>query len=300
MSQSELPKLDSVILPMLAVGDAEHRRLRRQIQGLMCSAFKHAGVSLVRRRLGSQLLMWRMKAAARRGRSLRHIEVMLRPRFKRTLTEAEYYAAQKKRAARAFERIKDYLVGEHLLDLGSGPGLIAQTVRERTGMKVTLADVIDCSMTDLPTTIIPEGGPIPLENRSVDTTLIYVVLHHADDPLRLLDEAVRVTRTRIIIMEGYVDDEGSRRVNCFFDWFLNRVVQGNNINIPLNYRTTAEWRQIFAERGLQVARQELVGIDEPMAPESHVLFVLDRATQPQAPPAASPSGSAWDPPRPRL
>jgi SAM-dependent methyltransferase len=244
----------------------------------MRDSFRQAGVTLVRRHLGCWFVMSRMRAAARHGQSLRQIEAMLRPRFKRVLNQSEYYAAQKKRAANAYERIKDYLAGEHLLDLGSGPGLIAQTIHERAGMQVTLADVIDYSMTDLPTVIISEGGCIPLKDRSVDTTLIYVVLHHADDPLQLLDEAVRVTRTRIVIMEGYVDDEATYLVNCFFDWFLNRIVQGRDINMPLNFHTTAEWHQIFAGRNLRVAREELVGIDEPMAPESHVLFVLEKLT----------------------
>jgi SAM-dependent methyltransferase len=280
MSETGPPKTDCVILPILTRPDAKQRRVLAQINKLMREAFRQAGVNFVHRHVGWRFMMWQMKAAARRGQSLRQIEAMLRPRFKRALKEAEYYAVQQKRAANAYERIKDHLVGEHLLDLGSGPGLIAQMVHERAGMKVTLADVIDYSMTDLPTVIISEGGRIPLEDRSVDTTLIHVVLHHADDPLRLLDEAARVTRTRIVIMEGYVDDEETYLLNCFFDWFLNRIVQGQDINMPLNFHTTAEWREIFAARGLRVARQEVVGIDEPMAPESHVLFVLDKATQP--------------------
>lgn len=280
MSETTPPKSDSVILPMLAHPDAKQRRVLAQIHKLNLNAFKHVGVNLVRRRLACRLLMWRMKAAARRGQSLRQIEEMLRPRFKRDVKEEKYKALQQKRAVNAYERIKDHLVGEQLLDLGSGPGLIAQTIHERTGMKVTLADVIDYAITDLPTVIISEGGRIPLEDGSVDTTLIHVVLHHADDPLRLLDEAVRVTRTRIVIMEGYVDDENTYLVNCFFDWFLNRVVQGQDINMPLNFHTTAEWHRIFTERGLRVAKEEVVGIDEPIAPESHVLFVLDKATHP--------------------
>jgi len=280
MSETGAPKTDRVILPMLAHPDAQQRRALAKIHDLNLNAFKHAGINLVRRHLGCRFMMWRMKAAARRGQSLQQIEQVLRPRFKRVVKEAEYYAAHKKRAANAYERIKDHLVGEHLLDLGAGPGLIAQTIHERLGMKVTLADVINYSLTDLPMLIISEGGRIPLDDRSVDTTLIHVVLHHADDPLRLLDEAARVTRTRIVIMEAYADDGETFLLNCFFDWFLNRIVMGQDINVPLNFHTTAEWRQIFAERGLQVTKEEVVGIDEPIAPESHVLFVLDKLPQP--------------------
>ncbi len=274
-----LAKCDSVILPMFAHPSAKQSIVLTQMHDLMLNAFRHAGANLMRRHIGCWFVMWRMKTAARHGQSLGQIEATLRPRFRRVVKESEYYAAQRKRAANAYERIKDHLIGAHMLDLGSGPGLIAQTIHERTGMKVTLVDVINYSMTNLPTIIFSEGKCIPLDDQSVDTTLIYVVLHHADDPLRLLDEAVRVTRKRIVIMEGYVDEENAYLLNCFFDWFLNRIVQGRDINMPLNFHTTAEWHRIFAERGLKVTREELVGIDEPMAPESHVLFVLDKVTQ---------------------
>lgn len=281
MSETIPSKTESIILPMFAHPDAKHRKILARIEDLSRDALRHAGVSLLRRRLATRLVMWRIKAAARRGQSFEQIEALLRPRFRRVVNEADYSVLQKKRAVNAYGRIKDYLVGEHLLDLGSGTGIVAQTIHERTGMKVTLADVINYSMTDLPTVIISQDSRIPLENDAVDTTLLYLVLHHADDPLRLLEEAVRVTRTRMVIMEGYVDDEETYLVNCYFDWFLNRVVEAEDINIPLNFRTTGEWQQIFAQHGLRLVRQELVGIDEPLAPESHVLFVLDKVTEAQ-------------------
>jgi SAM-dependent methyltransferase len=249
-----------------------------KIHTLTLEAFKQAGIGPIRRHLGCRVLMSRMKTAAQRSESLRQIEMILRPRFQHHVNEAKKRAVEKQRAARAYERIKGHLVGEHLLDVGCGAGLIAQLIHERAGMKVTLADVLNYSLTDLPVVTLSEGGRIPLDDGSVDTTLIYLVLHHADDPLRLLDEAVRVTRSRIVVMEGCIDDGDTYLANCFFDWFLNRIAQGQDINLPLNFHTCAEWCQIFAERGLRVAKQDVVGIDEPLAPESHVLFVLDKAT----------------------
>jgi ubiquinone/menaquinone biosynthesis C-methylase UbiE len=275
MSQCDIRKAESLILPMLARPDARQRQALATIDALGLNVLKHAGRNVVRSYVAWRYLKWRMTSAARRGQSLRDIETQLRPIFKR-MTERVYHSAVLKRAATAYERIKHHLAGERLLDLGAGNGLIAQTIQERTRMTVTLAAVVNYSLTNLPIVIFPQGGRIPLEDASVDTTLIYLVLHHADDPLRLLGEAVRVTRQRLIIMEGYADDDDTHLVNCFFDWFLNRVVQGADINLPLNFQTTAEWRQIFTEHGLHIVQQDVVGIDEPVAPENHVLFVLDR------------------------
>ena len=59
---------------------------------------------------------------------------------------------------------------------------------------------------------ISKGDKIPLQDKEVDTTILYTVLHHADDPEYLLAEATRVTKKRLIIMEGYV--EYQRREFC--------------------------------------------------------------------------------------
>lgn len=269
-----LQKAEDLILPMLAHPDPEQRATFDKVNALMTDAAKHSG-GLLQQRFGWPILRWRMVQAARRGRRLKDIENQLRPIFQR-MTKKTYRAAALKRAANAFDKVKDHLAGQTLLDLGAGNGLIGQIIQERTPIKVTLADVIDYSMTSLPIILFPQGGRIPMDDASVDTVLIYVVLHHATDPEHLLGEAVRVARRRLVIMEGYVDDEDARIANCFVDWFINRVVQGADINLPFNFRTTVEWRREFAERGLSLVTEDVVGIDEPIAPESHVLFVLDK------------------------
>ncbi len=58
---------------------------------------------------------------------------------------------------------------------------------------------------------------IPLANHAVDTTILYTVLHHASDPLQLLKEATRITKTRLVIVEGYIEEEDKRMTNIFFD-----------------------------------------------------------------------------------
>jgi SAM-dependent methyltransferase len=271
----DLQKAEGIILPILARSDARQRGARAKIDMLMSNATRQLRASFIVRNFAWPYLKWRMTSTARRGGRLRDMELQLRPIFQR-LTKNTYHANALRRAANAFENIKEHLIGNDVLDLGAGNGLIAQMIQEHTSMKVTLADVIDYSIVQLPVILFPQGGRIPMDDSSVDTVLIYLVLHHAAEPLQVLDEAVRVSRKRLIIMEGYIDDEDTRTVNCFLDWFLNRVVQGVDINLPLNFRTTVEWDRIFADRGLRVIKQDVVGVDEPIAPESHVLFVLDK------------------------
>jgi ubiquinone/menaquinone biosynthesis C-methylase UbiE len=165
-----------------------------------------------------------------------------------------------------------------LLDLGAGNGLIGQVIHDQTGMAVKLADIVDYCVAKLPLILFNQGERLPLDEKCVDTTLLYLVLHHAEDPDQLLSEAVRVTRQRIVIMEGYVEDNQTYMSNALLDWFLNRIVQGADINMPLHYRTIDRWRMTFRSLGLKVVAAHHVGIDEPLAPEEHVLFVLDVPT----------------------
>jgi len=168
------------------------------------------------------------------------------------------------------------------------------------------ADVLDFRLTDLPIILFPQGGRLPLADAAVDATLLYLVLHHADDPKHLLREAPRVTRQRLVIMEGYVEDPATRVCNSFFDWFLNRVVQGADINLLHDYCTIAERQLRFAENRLSLVHSDPVGIDESRAPEAHVLHVLDKARGSVAspcggkalrwrrPPACSSVSPAWN------
>jgi hypothetical protein len=66
-------------------------------------------------------------------------------------------------------------------------------------------------------------------------------------------------------------------VNCFFDWFLNRVALDQDMNVPLNFRTDMEWRTLFRQLHLRLVEQVRLGVDEPLAPEFHVMYVLDKA-----------------------
>ena len=272
----ECVRAAALILPILRKADAETLALWRKIDTLMLGAFSAAGLSWPRRQVSWWYLKRTMVSAARAGEGLPAIEARLRPRFKSS-TDNVYVTGARQRAEIASARLAPHLVGTSVLDLGAGNGLIGEALHRRTGLTVTLADVLDYRLTTMPIILFPQGGGIPLADGAVDTTLIYLVLHHADDTEHLLREAARVTRQRLVIMEGSVEEPDTRLCNCFFDWFLNRVVQGADVNLPFNYRTIAEWQQRFTENHLDLVHTEDVGIDEPRAPEAHILYMLSKA-----------------------
>jgi SAM-dependent methyltransferase len=167
-------------------------------------------------------------------------------------------------------------------------------IATKKSLEVALADVYmhnHIQEIGLPFYPITADGTIAA-SKQYDTTLLLTVLHHADDPIKTLQEAKRLTKEdgRIIIIEsvygitdqtpfGKLSVEKQRLTNIFFDHFYNRVVhysknKEHKVNVPFNFSTAEGWRRIFESQGLEQIAYEALGIDQPIVPEYHTLHVL--------------------------
>ena len=169
-------------------------------------------------------------------------------------------------------QIAPHLGAGALLDIGSGDGAIGAAFRDG-GREVQLMDVADQNRTDLPFRQY-DGTTIPLPDKRFDYALLIAVLHHCEDPLRILREAMRVTRRRLIVIESVYLNEPNRRFNMFFDWFYNRVLHEGGA-IPFNFNSPEGWEHIFRREGLAVAASVDIGLDQVTVPEYHWLYALD-------------------------
>lgn len=180
----------------------------------------------------------------------------------------------KDRSRILFEQIKPYVAEGSILDIGAGDGRVGAAFQDG-GREVRLVDVVDYNATDLPFKLY-DGVHIPFPDKSFDYSFLIVVLHHCDEPLKVLDEAMRVTRKRIIINESVYLNEANRRFNMFFDWFYNRVLH-DGVNVPYNFNSPEGWEHLFRELGLQIAASVDIGLDQITVPEYHWMYVLDLA-----------------------
>lgn len=188
------------------------------------------------------------------------------------------------RSKRSLNQINDYLIGNSIIDIGCGDGLLLQSILSKQ-MSPNLYDVLGIDTVDYRDSrakMVPflknvDNESFMLPDEVTDNTLLWTVLHHSDNPEYLFSEAVRITKHngRIIVVEGYSNDPYIYQVNCFFDWFFNRLGKSENINIPLNYKKIEDWHKLFADYHCKLLHQEYLGIDEPVIPEHHILFVLE-------------------------
>jgi SAM-dependent methyltransferase len=137
-----------------------------------------------------------------------------------------------------------------VLDVGCGDGLLAfMVMRDRPDITITGLDVLVREKTHIPVGRY-DGQALPHPDNSFDAVMLVDVLHHTDNPLVLLREAVRVAQEAIIIKdhtcEGLFADATLR--------FMDRVGNARHgVALPYNYWTQQRWFDAFASLRLGVS-----------------------------------------------
>lgn len=139
---------------------------------------------------------------------------------------------------------------EKILDIGGGGGWIAEEIQKRKNNEVTLLDVTDFNQTNLKL-VLYDGEKIPFSDNSFDLVLLIYVLHHTKNPLKLLEEAERVTKDRIIIFEDTFSSHFDKFFLCFGDILTNFPVLFRE-KMPFNFKKVSEWEKIFEDFQLKL------------------------------------------------
>ncbi len=275
--QNDISVVESIIYPIFSKKSKEDQHYWNEIRALLLSAMKNAGVNSFKRNIFWLYVSKTIAKGLKKGNSLIEVEEILRKFIRKHVdNEKDIRTNELQHVKPRFEKIKRYIIGKKVLDLGAGNGLLALEIKKELHKDVILVDVVDYNYTDLPLILYIPEDKIPLANEEADTTILYTVLHHASDPKHLLEEAARITRQRLVIKEAYIDEEDIRMTNSFFDWFYNRIIGDEDITVPLNFLKVEEWKKLLASYGFNVIETEYVGIDEPLVPEHHVFIIADK------------------------
>ena len=169
--------------------------------------------------------------------------------------------------------------GQTLLDLGAGTGYISRWLRDRALVRPTLADVVAYGNRDrtLPFIELHQPFSVPVEDASFDAVMLLFVLHHVEtheDQDRLLDEAIRIALSRVIVLEDTPRSRLDLAFNKGWDLLLNLR---HRVPAPFTFRGVDEWTKAFKERDLSIVSVETYRPRWPtLMTYPHTLFVLDR------------------------
>jgi SAM-dependent methyltransferase len=140
--------------------------------------------------------------------------------------------------------------GGSVLDVGCGDGSIAQAIMtRRPELRFEGIDVMLRPHSAIPA-IAYDGQHIPHPDKAFDWVTIVDVLHHTDEPARVLAECVRVARRGVVIKDHLREGFAAFSTLRMMDWVGNR---GHDVRLPYNYLTRAEWNSIFREIGVSAA-----------------------------------------------
>jgi SAM-dependent methyltransferase len=147
------------------------------------------------------------------------------------------------------------------LDVGCGDGSIASAIMAlKPGLIFSGIDVMLRPHSAITATVY-DGDHIPFADRSFDWVTIVDVLHHTDDPAKVLAECSRVARCGVVIKDHLREGFGARETLMLMDWVGNR---GHDVRLPYNYLSKAEWDAIFGRIGVApVSWSEDLGLYPP-------------------------------------
>jgi SAM-dependent methyltransferase len=169
--------------------------------------------------------------------------------------------------------------GQSVLDLGAGTGYISRWLRDRVGVRPTLTDVVSYRNRErsLPFLDLENPLTVPVRDRSFDAVMMLFVFHHIErfeDQERLLDEAIRITRCRLIVLEDTPTSRVDRASNVAWDWLLNRR---HRVPCPFTFRDVHGWTTLFKDRDLSIVHNETYRAMWPtLGMYHHSAFILDR------------------------
>jgi ubiquinone/menaquinone biosynthesis C-methylase UbiE len=168
-----------------------------------------------------------------------------------------------------------------VLDLGAGEGYVGQAIQDARSdaegchidARVQLCDILDLNRTDLPHDTY-DGADLPYRENGFDSTILYFVLHHCENAERVLQEALRVTRGRVIVVESVIEGPVQRRVLRSLDRWANRIRSAGAMRAQedtLTFRTVQGWEDLVRTCGGTVVHRHTWGnVVHPQA-----LFVIE-------------------------
>lgn len=146
-----------------------------------------------------------------------------------------------------------------VLDIGAGDGTLAALVHERlSGVELTGIDVLVRNATLIPVSSF-DGWTIPFDDSAFAAAVLVDVLHHAEDPLRLLQEAARVAP--VVVVKDHLADRPLAELTLRF---MDRVGNARHgVDLRYSYWRREQWTDAIARAGLREAN---VSHDVPLYP----------------------------------
>jgi len=136
--------------------------------------------------------------------------------------------------------------GSKFLDFGSGSGIVSLEFKKKFNLDLIGVDIVDNRVVDMELKLI-DGKTLPFKDSSFDAVLISYVLHHADEPVRLLKEAKRVVKSggRVIVFEDLYKGILAKIICKVHGLTYGFIFEHHGGKEQINFKNQKQWEEIF-------------------------------------------------------
>lgn len=136
-----------------------------------------------------------------------------------------------------------------VLDVGCGDGRLGRLIADKRP-DISICGIDVRQRKDAAMVVQPfDGKSIPYGDGSFDIVMFVDVIHHVDQPMILLREAVRVARHAVLIKDHLVKGIFANSTLRVMDWVGNARY---GVPLPHNYWTPAKWHRVFDKLRLNI------------------------------------------------
>ncbi len=146
--------------------------------------------------------------------------------------------------------------GDRVLDVGCGEGAIAEALLKHPACPraVTVEGLENRPRGGEPLRVHAYGGGrFPFRDGSFEVVVIADVIHHDPRPDELFAECVRVARRAVVVKDHLLGGVLARPRVMLLDWAANTAY---GVKCLFQYKTQAEWRDLFRRHGLRPIVEE--------------------------------------------
>ena len=145
-NENDIDAIERLIYPIFSKKSEEDVLYWKKIRSLFLAAMKNAELTSFQRNIFWLFINRVMTKNIKKGNPLREVENTLRKfvrRFSNSGKDTKSLSVQ--RAKKNFENMKSYIIGEKILDLGAGDGLLALEIK-KFSKEVLLIDILDYNL----------------------------------------------------------------------------------------------------------------------------------------------------------
>lgn len=164
-----------------------------------------------------------------------------------------------------------------VLDIGCGEGYVLDELMARGFRDVQGVDIVDIRRNKSYPFRFYDGVRLPFADRTFDLVVLSFVLHHVPDEKKqaLLDEALRVSRAKVVIVEDTPSTPFDRMMNRRHGESYRRKISST---ASFGFLTEGEWRWLFRGMGVDAESRPLSRFCRSiLQPFARTAFILRKA-----------------------